>query len=70
MSRRYRGLYQNADLVVYELVTETPGVTFQINNLKLFLQVVTLSINDNITFWENIKQRLKKKILGTNIDLK
>ena len=70
MSRRYRGLYQNADLAVYELVTETPGVTFQINNLKLFLQVVTLSINDNITFWENIKQRLKKKILGTNIDLK
>ena len=50
MPRRYRGVYQNADPVVYELVTETAGVTFQINNLKLFLQVVTLSINDNITF--------------------
>ena len=48
--KKYREVYQNADPFVYELVTETAGVTFLINNLKLFLQVVTLPINDNITF--------------------
>ena len=31
------------------------GATFQINNAKLYVPVVTLSINDNIKFLENIK---------------
>ena len=34
---------------------QTTGVTFQINNAKLYVPVVTLSINDNIKFLENTK---------------
>ena len=32
------------------------------NNAKLYLPVVTLSINDNINFLENIKQGFKRAI--------
>ena len=32
------------------------------NNAKLYIQVVTLSINDNIKFLENIKQEFKRTI--------
>ena len=42
--------------------TQTIGATFQINNAKLYGPVVTLSINDNITFLENIKQGFKRTI--------
>ena len=35
---------------------QTSGAPFQINNAKLYVPVVTLSINDNIKFLENIKQ--------------
>ena len=35
--------------------TLTTGATFQINNAKLYVHVVHLSINDNIKFLENIK---------------
>ena len=35
---------------------QTTGATFQINNAKLYVPLVTLSINDNIKFLENIKQ--------------
>ena len=35
---------------------QTTGSTFQINNAKLYVPVVTLSINDNVKFLENIKQ--------------
>ena len=38
------------------------GATFQINKKKLYLPVVTLSINDNIKFLENIKQGFKRTI--------
>ena len=38
------------------------GATFQINNAKLYVPAVTLSINDNIKFSGNIKQRLKRTI--------
>ena len=48
---------------------ETSGATFQINNAKLYVPLVILSINNNIKFLENIKQGFKKAILGTNIDL-
>ena len=47
---------------MYELVTETTGATLQINNAKLYVPVVTLSINDNIKFLENIKQGFKRTI--------
>ena len=36
--------------------------TFQINNAKLYGPLVTLSINDNIKFLENIKQGIKRVI--------
>ena len=36
--------------------TERKGATFQKNNAKLYVPVITLSINDNITFLENTKQ--------------
>ena len=48
---------------------QTTGTTFQINNAKLYISVVTFSINDNIKFLENTKQRFKQRIV-TNIDLK
>ena len=35
--------------------TDTTGATFQIHNVKFYLAVVTLSINDNIKFSENVK---------------
>ena len=50
---------------------QTTRAAIQLNNAKLYLSVVTLSINDNIKFLENVKKTLKKKqFLGTNIDLK
>ena len=36
--------------------------TFHINNAKLYAPFVALSINDNIKFLENIKQRIKRAI--------
>ena len=33
--------------------TQTTGATFQINNAKLYVPAVALSINDNIRFLEN-----------------
>ena len=41
----------------------TIGTIFQINNPKLYVAVVTFSINDNIRFLENIRQGFKRTIL-------
>ena len=41
---------------------QTTGAKFQINNAKPYVPIVTLSINDNIKFSENIKQRFKRTI--------
>ena len=41
-----------------------------IASTKLYVPVVTSSIDDNIKFSENIKQRFKVQFLGLNIDLK
>ena len=38
------------------------SATFQINNAKVYVPVVTLPINDNIKFLENIKQGFKRTI--------
>ena len=38
------------------------GAIIQINNAKFYVPVVILSINDNVTFLENIKQRFKRTI--------
>ena len=59
----------NANPPVQEVAAiTTTGATFQINNAKLYVPVVILSIN--IKFLENIKQGFKQQFLGTNIDLK
>ena len=44
------------------MTSHKTGATFQINNTKLHAPVVTLSINDNIKFLENIKQGFKRTI--------
>ena len=41
---------------------QTTRTIFQINNAKLYVPVVTLPINDNIKFLENIKQKFKRTI--------
>ena len=35
--------------------TQTKGTTFKINSIKLYAPVVTLFVNDNTKFFENIK---------------
>ena len=62
VSKKCRAVDQNADRVVYEVVTETNGATFQINHTNLYVPVVTLSIDDNVKFLENIKQGFKRTI--------
>ena len=42
------------------MAAETNAATFQINNAKLHVPVVTLSINDNVKFLENIKWGFKR----------
>ena len=55
--------YPNPDSPAQALsVIQTLGATFQINNAKLNVPVVTLSINDNIKFLENIKKGCKRTI--------
>ena len=41
---------------------QTTSATFQINNTKFYVLFVTFSINDNIKFLENVKQRFKRTI--------
>ena len=47
-------------------VTETNSATFHVFSAKLYVSVVTLSINDNINLLENLKQRFKITISGNN----
>ena len=55
-------LSSTKDSVLIEHHNNITGPTFKINNAKLYFPVVTLSINDNIKFLENIKQGFKKTI--------
>ena len=48
ISRPFREVDPNPNPVVYQVATQITGATFQINNTKLYVPVVTLSINDNI----------------------
>ena len=41
---------------------QTTSATFQMNNAKFYVPVVTLSIYDNIKFLENIKQGFERTI--------
>ena len=52
----------NTDPVENEAAITTNSETFQINNAKIYVPVVTLSINNGIKFLENIKQGLKRTI--------
>ena len=42
--------------------TTITSVIFQVNNAKLYVPVVNLSINNNIKFLENIMQRFKRTL--------
>ena len=44
------------------MTSQATSATSQINNAKLYVPVVTLSINDNIKILENIKQGFKRTI--------
>ena len=43
-------------------VIQITGATLQTNNAKLYVPVGTLSVNDNIKFFENTKQVFKRTI--------
>ena len=62
ISRTFRAVDPNVNPVVYQVTSQTTSAIFQINNAKLYVPVVTLSINDNIRFLENIKQGFKRTI--------
>ena len=47
---------------VQVVAIQTTGATFQINNDLLYVPDVTLSMNDNVNFLENIKQGFKRTI--------
>ena len=54
---------KNANPSVSEVaVTATTEATSQINNVKIYVPVVTLSIKDNAKFLENTKQGFKRTI--------
>ena len=48
------------DSVLIEYHNNIKGVNFMITSTKFYVSVVTLSINDNTKFLENIKQGLKR----------
>ena len=61
ISRTFKAV-PNTNPVVYKVTSQTINVKFQANNNKLYFLVVTVSINDNIKFLENIKEGLKRTI--------
>ena len=59
---------QNANPPVPDVsAIQTFPATFEINNAKLYVPVVTLSANNNINFLENIKQGFKRTISWSKI---
>ena len=48
------------DPPLQEVATATTGGTFQINDAKLYVPAVNLSINDNIKFLENREEGFKR----------
>ena len=50
----------NSNSLVLDVeATQTTCATFQINDTKLYIPVVTLLINGNTKFLENVKQGFK-----------
>ena len=62
ISKTSKAVDPNANPVVYEVATTAISAAFQINNAKLNVPSVTLLINDNIKFLENIQQGFKRTI--------
>ena len=56
------GAVPNTNQVRYHVTSQKARATFQISNTKLYVPVVTLLINDNIKFLQNIKQGFKRTI--------
>ena len=56
------GSVPNTNPVRYQVTSQKARATLQISNIKLYVPVVTLSINDNIKFLQNIKQGFKRTI--------
>ena len=56
------GAVPNTNPVRYQVTSQKARATLQISNTKLYVPVVTLSINDNIKFLQNIKQGFKRTI--------
>ena len=52
----------NTDSVRYEMLATTDSETFEINKAKLYVPVISWSINDNIKLLENVKQGFKRTI--------
>ena len=67
VSRTFRAV-RKTNPVQYEVTSQITSATFQINNAKLYVPVVTLSI---ISKFQKIQSKdLKEQFPGTNIDLK
>ena len=58
--RTFRAVDPNANSVVHQVTSKATSAAFQINNAKLYVLIVTKSINDNINFLENIKYGFKQ----------
>ena len=56
------GAVPNTNPVRYQVTSQKARATLQISNTKLYVPLVTLSINDNIKFLQNIKQGFKRTI--------
>ena len=56
------GSVPNTNPVRYQVTSQKARATLQISNTKLYVPVVTLSINDNIKLLQNIKQGFKRTI--------
>ena len=60
----------NSDAALITVDEPATSITrFQINSTKLYLPVVTLSINHHIKFLEHIKEGSKRTASLKNIDL-
>ena len=57
----------NANPPVLAMVATKNSATFQTNNAKRYTPVVTLSINDNIKFLENIKEGFRRTVTDNKI---
>ena len=48
--------------MIQQMQHKQPGTTLKIKSIKAYVAVVTFSINDNISFLENLKQGLKRTL--------